>query len=534
MTDPSLLVAHLGGIASTHDLLAAGFRGRALTAAVADGRLRRPRRGWYSTLPTGDRRYRAVALGGRVTGAAALRLQGAWMWKDPPLEVSVPASSGFARPRDPAARIHWDDPDVLSRGTRSVVDPLDAFPHALRAVSFEEAVALLDWGIRTGILDTFALFVVTAALPRQLSRLREWTDDECQSFLESIVRTRMRQAGHRTVTQVPVSNGQWIDVVVDDVVALEVDGREYHESTFETDRLKDLAITADRRHAIRVSQRIIRDRWPDVLTAVETALDMRRRSEPIHGRRRRRPRARSGQAGNAGRGAPVAPGVSDSMSNSSPLKVDVWSDIACPWCFIGKRKFETAAEAFGGDVEIEYHSFELSPDTPVDFEGNEAEFLATHKGLAVEQAQGMLDNVKGIAAQVGLHYDFDAMHHTNTVKAHELIHYAKSKGVQLDVVERLLEAYFEKGRHLGRIEVLAHIAAEAGLDRDDVVRSLEAEEFLADVRADQAQAQAFGINGVPFFVFEGKYGVSGAQDPATFREVLDTVAAERAGVEVAR
>lgn len=218
------------------------------------------------------------------------------------------------------------------------------------------------------------------------------------------------------------------------------------------------------------------------------------------------------------------------MSNkSSPIKVDVWSDIACPWCFIGKRKFEAAAAGFPGQVEVEYHSFELSPDTPVDFEGNEAEFLATHKGLPVEQAQGMLDNVAGIAAQVGLDYDFDAMHHTNTVKAHELIHFAKSKGQQLDVTERLLHAYFEQGRHLGHLDVLADIAAEAGLDRDEAVRALESDAFLADVRADQAQAQAFGINGVPFFVFEGKYGVSGAQDPATFREVLDTVAAEMAG-----
>ena len=220
--------------------------------------------------------------------------------------------------------------------------------------------------------------------------------------------------------------------------------------------------------------------------------------------------------------------MSDNSSN--PIKVDVWSDIACPWCFIGKRKFETAAAQFDGVVEVEYHSFELSPDTPVDFEGNEAEFLATHKGLAVEQAQGMLDNVAQIAGSVGLAYDFDAMHHTNTVKAHQLIHFAKARGVQLDVTERLLAAYFEQGRHLGQLDVLADIAAEAGLDRDEALRSLESDEYLADVRADQAQAQEFGISGVPFFVFDMKYGVSGAQDPATFRQVLDTVAAERSGV----
>ncbi|BDZ50904.1 DSBA oxidoreductase [Frondihabitans sucicola] len=217
------------------------------------------------------------------------------------------------------------------------------------------------------------------------------------------------------------------------------------------------------------------------------------------------------------------------MNASNPIKVDVWSDIACPWCFIGKRKFEAAAAGFEGEVEVEYHSFELSPDTPVDFEGNEVEFLATHKGIAPEQAKSMLDNVIGIASSVGLSYDFDAMHHTNTVKAHQLLHYAKAHGIQLPMTERLLSAYFEQGRHLGRLDVLADIAAEIGLDRDDVVRSLEADEYLSDVRADQAQAVEYGINGVPFFVFEGKYGVSGAQDPTVFRNVLDTVAAELAG-----
>jgi predicted DsbA family dithiol-disulfide isomerase len=211
---------------------------------------------------------------------------------------------------------------------------------------------------------------------------------------------------------------------------------------------------------------------------------------------------------------------------STKIKVDIWSDIACPWCFIGKRKFETAVESFPGDVEIEYHSFELSPDTPVDFEGNEVEFLAEHKGLAQQQAKEMLERVGGIASSVGLNYDFDSLHHTNTVKAHELLHFAKAQGRQLDVKERLLAAYFEQGRHVGRVEVLADIAHEAGLDRAEALSALESGRYLDDVRADQAQAQAYGISGVPFFVFEGKYGVSGAQDPAAFREVLDTVSAE--------
>lgn len=208
------------------------------------------------------------------------------------------------------------------------------------------------------------------------------------------------------------------------------------------------------------------------------------------------------------------------------IKVDIWSDIACPWCFIGKRTFESAVEGFPGAVEVEYHSFELSPDTPVDFEGDEIDFLASHKGMPRKQVESMLETVTSRASEVGLAYDFEALHHTNTVKAHQLLHYAKARGVQLDLVERLLSAYFEKGRHLGRLDVLADIAGEAGLDRADVLRSLETDEHLADVRADQEQAAAFGINGVPFFVFDGKYGVSGAQAPETFRGVLDTVALE--------
>lgn len=212
---------------------------------------------------------------------------------------------------------------------------------------------------------------------------------------------------------------------------------------------------------------------------------------------------------------------------AEPLKIDIWSDIACPWCFIGKRRFEAGAAEAGVPVEIEYHSFELSPDTPVDFDGSEFEFLAQHKGIPESTAKQMIERVTGIASTVGLNYDYDALQHTNTVKAHQLLHYAKLRGRQLEMKERLLRAYFEEGRHVGRVEDLADLAAELGFDRDDVVRSLESDEHLADVREDQAVAQEFGIQGVPFFVIDRKYGVSGAQEPATFAEVLRQVAAEK-------
>ncbi|WP_344202354.1 DsbA family oxidoreductase, partial [Pseudolysinimonas kribbensis] len=117
--------------------------------------------------------------------------------------------------------------------------------------------------------------------------------------------------------------------------------------------------------------------------------------------------------------------------------------------------------------------------------------------------------------------------HTNTVKAHQLIHWAKAQGRQLDMKERLLAAYFEEGRHVGRDEDLADLAAEIGLDRDEALAALRDDRHLDDVRADQALAQQLGINGVPFFVFDGQYGVSGAQDPATFADVLRQVAEKR-------
>jgi len=215
---------------------------------------------------------------------------------------------------------------------------------------------------------------------------------------------------------------------------------------------------------------------------------------------------------------------------TTPIKVDIWSDVQCPWCYIGKRKFEAGAEASGLEVEVEYHSFELAPDTPVDFEGTPMDYLAQRKGIAPAQAQEMLDRVTGIAQSVGLDYDYDHVHQTNTVISHELIHFAKSKGRQLEMKERLLKAYFVNGEHVGRIRDLVAIAVELGYDADEVTEALESHRFLADVKADVALAQEYGIQGVPFFVIDGKYGVSGAQEAATFANVLAQVQSEREAV----
>jgi predicted DsbA family dithiol-disulfide isomerase len=212
---------------------------------------------------------------------------------------------------------------------------------------------------------------------------------------------------------------------------------------------------------------------------------------------------------------------------SEPIKVDIWSDVQCPWCYIGKRKFEAGVAEFDGDVEVEYHSFELAPDTPVDFAGTPIDYLSERKGIPLDEVEKMLERVTGIAADVGLDYHYEDVHQTNTIKAHELLHFAKAKGRQIDMKERLLKAYFVDGRHVGLAEELADLAAEIGLDRAEALQALESQVYLADVKADVAQAQAYGIQGVPFFVIDGKYGVSGAQDAAAFTNMLEQVQSER-------
>lgn len=223
-------------------------------------------------------------------------------------------------------------------------------------------------------------------------------------------------------------------------------------------------------------------------------------------------------------------------SVTEPISIDIWSDIACPWCYIGKRNLEKGLEATAGDddaprVNITFHSFELSPDTPVDFDGDEIDFLSGHKGMPREQVEQMLSHVTGVAENAGLQYRFDLLQHTNTVKAHELLHFAKANDLQHEMEERLMSAYFTEGKHVGRVDDLVELAVEVGLDADQAREALETSRHLQDVRQDQAQAQAYGIQGVPFFVIDGQYGISGAQPPAAFENVLRDLWAKRGAPE---
>jgi predicted DsbA family dithiol-disulfide isomerase len=204
-----------------------------------------------------------------------------------------------------------------------------------------------------------------------------------------------------------------------------------------------------------------------------------------------------------------------------PLSVHVWSDIACPWCFLGKRRLEKAIRGYDGEVAVEYHAFELAPDTPVDFEGNEVDFLAGHKGMPKAQAEQMLSHMTELAATEGLRYDFAALRHTKTLLAHQAIRHAKAYDLQLPMVERLFQAYFEQGRHVGRVDELVSLGTEVGLDGPELRSALEEGRYAGAVAEDIDTARQIGINGVPFYVIDGRYGVSGAQESSVFRTAFD-------------
>lgn len=220
---------------------------------------------------------------------------------------------------------------------------------------------------------------------------------------------------------------------------------------------------------------------------------------------------------------------------ADPIKIDIWSDIACPWCYIGKRRLETALSQFAGGtdavpVQVEYHSYELDPTAPAEYAGNHAEYLAKHLRASPQQVKEMDRQITDLAAQEGLDYHLDDIKVTNTGKAHELIHFAKDQGKEAQMKERLLRAYFSEGRHVGRDADLADLAAEIGLDRDAALAALTAGTYRQAVAGDKAQGAAVGVKGVPFFVVDGKYGISGAQPSDLFLQALNKVKSERDGV----
>ncbi len=214
------------------------------------------------------------------------------------------------------------------------------------------------------------------------------------------------------------------------------------------------------------------------------------------------------------------------------IKVEVWSDVACPWCFIGKRRLADGIgrhEAAGGEVvEVEYRSFELAPDLPEDVTESLIEYMSVRKGIPEDQVHAMFTQVSDLARAEGIDAHFESVQQARTLKAHELLHLAKAHGLQEPMKERLLSAYFVEGRHVGRTEDLVALAGDVGLDADEVRAALAAGTYAPAVQADIDQARAYGIGGVPFFVIDGRYGISGAQSAETFVGALAQAAADRA------
>lgn len=211
------------------------------------------------------------------------------------------------------------------------------------------------------------------------------------------------------------------------------------------------------------------------------------------------------------------------------MKVEIWSDIMCPFCFIGKRKFETALAQFAGkeQVEIVWKSFQLQPGLITDTSKNISEHLAEVKGLSVEQAQKMYQQLAETGKSVGVEFNVDKIVVANTFKAQNLVHIAKAQGKQNEMEERLFEAYFTEGKNVDDIPTLINLATEAGLTLDGIKEALENESYANKVRTDIAEAQQIGVRGVPFFVFDRKYAVSGAQDPSVFLETLEKAVAKK-------
>lgn len=206
------------------------------------------------------------------------------------------------------------------------------------------------------------------------------------------------------------------------------------------------------------------------------------------------------------------------------MLVEIWSDIVCPWCYIGKRRFEKALARFehADAVEVRWRSFELDPNAPFRRSGDMAEHLSAKYGMSVGQARERLESLNAMAAAEGLHYDLARTQGGNTFAAHRLLHlgYEKDAATGAAVKEALLNAYFERLLPVSEPEVLADVAAEVGLDRAEAEQLLASDRFAGEVRRDEAEASALGCTGVPFFVFDRAFAVPGAQDPDTFLATL--------------
>jgi predicted DsbA family dithiol-disulfide isomerase len=205
------------------------------------------------------------------------------------------------------------------------------------------------------------------------------------------------------------------------------------------------------------------------------------------------------------------------------MEIKIWSDVRCPFCYIGKRKFEQALEGFAhkDDIKISWKSFQLDPNLKTDPSISTIEYFVQNKGVSHQQAEQMLRGATQMGAEIGLTLDFENSVLANSFNAHRLIQMAKSKGLGNEIEEALFEAHFEKGKNIDSHQELVVIGSSIGMDKDEIEQMLQSDDFAYQVKQDELEARNIGVRGVPFFVFNDKFGVSGAQSPEVFLQTLD-------------
>lgn len=219
------------------------------------------------------------------------------------------------------------------------------------------------------------------------------------------------------------------------------------------------------------------------------------------------------------------------FSAMSSIELEVWSDIACPWCYVGKRRLETALRQFehATQVKLAWRAFELDPGAPkeTDRSVSHAERIARKYGMSVAQAEKSTEHLVQVARDEGLAFDFVNIRSGNTFDAHRLVHLGHERGVQDAVKERMMKAYFEQGELMSDHGTLLRLAVDAGLDAAEATDVLASDTYAAAVRADEAQARELGISGVPCFVLDRRFAVSGAQSPEVMLSALQQAWSER-------
>jgi predicted DsbA family dithiol-disulfide isomerase len=210
------------------------------------------------------------------------------------------------------------------------------------------------------------------------------------------------------------------------------------------------------------------------------------------------------------------------------MKVEIWSDVMCPFCYIGKRRFEDALQksAHKDEIEVEWKSFQLNPAMVTSPDTNINQYLAKVKGWSIEQAEEMNAYMTNMAAEAGLTYNFDKAVVANSFKAHRFTHLAKTHGLGDAAEEQLFKAYFTDGKNTDDIDTLIELGTAIGLNATEIKQTLESDAYAGEVKQDIAEAQRLGISGVPFFVLDRKYGISGAQTPDVFEGTIEKAFAE--------